>query len=156
MFHFDNVGKKIKDIAQGAFVIEAISAIISGIVLMSEDDDFILLGILLIFAGPIVAWILSLPLYGFGQLVENSDIIAAEHKRVNEKHEKTVIQQNKRKQEKLQNQIHTVMTDPAYEDDTYIDIPCPHCKTQLSYTKEQLQSGEPIVCPVCDTMIVSQ
>ena len=46
--------------------------------------------------GPIVAWFSSWLLYGFGQLVENSDIIAAEYNRKNEKHEKVIAKNNER------------------------------------------------------------
>ena len=41
---------------------------------------------------------------------------------------------------------------PDVADNEYIDITCPNCREELSYTKEQLQSGD-VVCPMCDIHI---
>ena len=96
MFSYDNIGGKIKNWAKWIFIIEAITTVISGFVLMAtaEYETMILLGLLVILIGPIVAWISSWLLYGYGQLIENSDIIAQEYYRKNEKHEKVVAQNN--------------------------------------------------------------
>ncbi len=73
---FRNVGKSIKTIAIVFCIVDMISSIITGIVLMAEDDDYIALGLLIIFLGTFLAWVGALFIYGFGQLVQNSDIIA--------------------------------------------------------------------------------
>lgn len=56
---------------------------------------------LVILFAPIIAWISSWLLYGYGQLIENSDIIAEEYKRANEKYEKVVAKNNAREQKRI-------------------------------------------------------
>lgn len=72
---YNNVGGTIKTLSKGIFIIEAIGAIIAGANLIATDDDFILLGLLILFCGPIIAWISSLILYAFGELVEDTHAI---------------------------------------------------------------------------------
>ncbi len=90
MFNYDNIGGKIKNWAVWIFIVEAIAAIIGGIAIIDINNGMV--GSLVIVFGPIAAWVSSGLLYGFGQLVENSDIIAEELQRVNENHEKNSCQ----------------------------------------------------------------
>ena len=69
---FDNIGGKIKTLAQVFCWIGIVSSALSGLVIMF-DDDF-LLGILIAAIGALLSWISSFTLYGFGQLIENSEI----------------------------------------------------------------------------------
>lgn len=73
---YDNIGGKIKGLAKWTFAVEAIAAVICGFMLIVEDFDMILLGLLVIAVGPLVAWAFSWLLYGFGELIDNTDIIA--------------------------------------------------------------------------------
>ena len=75
MFNYDNIGGKIKSLAKAAFIVEAIAAVLSGLVMFVEDDDMFLIALLVAIVGPIVAWVGSWLLYGFGQLIENSDTL---------------------------------------------------------------------------------
>ena len=75
MFNYNNIGGKIKGLAKAAFIVEAIAAVLSGIVMFIEDDDMFLMAVLVAVVGPIVAWVGSWLLYGFGQLIENSDTL---------------------------------------------------------------------------------
>ncbi len=75
MFNFNNIGGKIKGLAKAAFIVEAIAAVLSGIVMFIEDDDMFFAAVLVAIVGPIVAWVGSWLLYGFGQLIENSDTL---------------------------------------------------------------------------------
>ena len=75
MFNYDNIGGKIKGLAKAAFIVEAIAAVLSGLVMFAEDDDMFLIALLVAIVGPIVAWVGSWLLYGFGQLIENSDTL---------------------------------------------------------------------------------
>lgn len=68
---YENIGSKIKNWAKCIFVIEAIGAVITGLVLPFADEDLILYGLLTLVCGPIIAWVGSLILYAFGQLVED-------------------------------------------------------------------------------------
>ena len=64
---YDRIGEKIQTWAKMIFVVEAIASIIAGLVIMSESDE--LYGILTIICGPIVAWVSSWILYGFGTII---------------------------------------------------------------------------------------
>ena len=73
---YDNIGGKIKVLAKVSFIVEAIAAVIAGIAFMIEDDEFILMGLLIMILGPVVAWVSSWMLYGFGELVDKTCEIA--------------------------------------------------------------------------------
>ena len=68
---YENIGSKIKNWAKWIFIVEAIGAIITGVVLMATDEDLIVYGLLTLVCGPIIAWVGSWILYAFGQLVED-------------------------------------------------------------------------------------
>ena len=68
---YENIGSKIKNWAKWIFVIEAIGAVITGLVLLFTDEDLILYGPLTAICGPIVAYVSSWILYAFGELVED-------------------------------------------------------------------------------------
>lgn len=69
---YDNIGGKIKGLAKVTFIAEAIAAVISGFAIMGFDDDTILIGLLVLIIGPIIAWVSSWLLYGFGELIDKS------------------------------------------------------------------------------------
>ena len=73
---YDNIGGKIKGLAKATFIIGIIGAIIVGIVMMvSSDEILIFLGLVVMFIAPVIVWISSLFLYGFGELIDKvSDI----------------------------------------------------------------------------------
>ena len=62
---YNNVGKKIKIIAIVFAICVAIASVITGLCFITTG------GIVLILAGPLVAWLSSLMTYGFGQIVES-------------------------------------------------------------------------------------
>ena len=72
---FNNIGGKIKTVAMTLCIIESVISAILGLVLIVVDKSTIATGILLIIVGPLLAWLGSFLLYGFGQLIENSDIL---------------------------------------------------------------------------------
>ena len=150
---YDNIGGKIKGLAKTSFIVATIAAVITGIALIATDEDLIGYGLLVMVVGPIVAWFSSWLLYGFGQLVENSDIIAAEYNRKNEKHEKVLIKNNERKQAQRRKEVKVIIANPEIDEDVFIDITCPNCKAELSYPKGQLQSEDGVTCPMCDAHI---
>ena len=76
MFNYDNIGGKIKGLAKACFTVETIAAIITGIGFMVADSDLVLVGLLVMVFGPIVAWVSSWLLYGFGELIEKACEIA--------------------------------------------------------------------------------
>ncbi len=73
---YSNIGGKIKLLAKATFIVEAIAAVIAGIVYMASDADKMPIGTLLMIVGPIVAWVSSWLLYGFGELIDKTCDIA--------------------------------------------------------------------------------
>lgn len=71
---YNNIGGKIKSLAKSAFFVEAIASIIAGIVFFIDNEPF--LGLISIIAGPLVAWVSSWLLYGFGELIDKVTEIA--------------------------------------------------------------------------------
>ena len=77
---FADPGIKIKKYAKTLFVIESIAAIIAGLGMMASDEDMFLYGLLIAVAGIAVAYISSLFMAAFGDLVQSS----IDNKAVNE------------------------------------------------------------------------
>lgn len=73
---FDNAGGKIKAIAKVIAWIGIAVCGIYGFVMLVSVEDMALIGLLIMTVGPLAVWISSLVLYGFGELIENSSIIA--------------------------------------------------------------------------------
>ena len=77
---FNNIGNKIKTYAEVVSWIGIIACIILGVIsiivgIANESLEAIFIGILVALIGSLSCWIESFVLYGFGQLVENSDIL---------------------------------------------------------------------------------
>ena len=71
---FSNIGGKIKTTAAVCCWIVIIASVISGIAMMA--NDMVAEGLIVIVVGALSGWISSFGLYGFGELIENSSIIA--------------------------------------------------------------------------------
>ena len=67
---YDNIGGKIKKLAQATFLVEALAATIFGFYMLAEEDPII--GITIMLFGPIVAFVGSWLLYGYGELIDKS------------------------------------------------------------------------------------
>jgi|GEM_PF-1092379 len=78
---YTDIGVKIKNWAKWIFIVEAIGAVIAGIVLLA--DEFILAGLLTLVCGPIIALVSTWLLYAFGQLVDDTYAIRNQGKKIN-------------------------------------------------------------------------
>lgn len=149
---YENIGQKIKGLAILIFCGGAIASVISGIVLIS--NDLTLIGFIVIICGSLVAWLLSLLICGFGQLILNSDIIAEEYKRKNQAHQETVAKNNEHNQNQRRKEINAIISNRNIADDALINCTCPNCKEKLSFTKEQLKNPDNLTCPMCYSPLV--
>ncbi len=86
---FDNIGGKIKTLAQVVCWIGIIASVIIGFVMMAQDDDTAFAGVLIMVLGSLGSWIGSFMTYGFGQLIENSDILVKQGNKLPEKQNNT-------------------------------------------------------------------
>ena len=147
---FDNIGGKIKTLAKVVCWVGIVACIFVGIKLISAGDALALIGIITAIVGSFLCWINSFLLLGFGQLVENSDIIVHQsqgHTKEEEPQhtESKMIYKDNRAKEGAQ------LRDVS--DIEYIDLRCPNCKEPLSFPKSQLlQHGTLIRCPFCDSV----
>ena len=152
---FDNIGRKIMTLAKIICWLGIIPCVIVGIALILYDDNLIFAGVLTIVFGAVFSWIGSFLLYGFGQLIENSSIIAKDFVRKNDKHSK---KEQKKEEENRKNRfekIQQMLNDASVAEDEYIDIYCQNCGESLSFTKLDFASNDEMICPVCDAKIVT-
>ena len=70
---YKNVGAKIKGLANFVAWIGIICSVIAGIFVMCLDEDMILAGFLIIALGAFISWLSNILLYGYGQMIDNSD-----------------------------------------------------------------------------------
>lgn len=141
---FGNIGKKVKGLALGVFFVEAIASIITGIILMAEDDDLIAYGLLTIVFGPAVAWLSSLVLYAFGELVDKTCGIHNKVVGVEAPQPKAPVYQPA-----------NVATQPApmatvtasSANDGFKEVTCPACHNRLSFPAGT-KVGQ---CPYCNS-----
>lgn len=97
---YDNIGGKIKGLAKASFIVAAIAEVITGIALMAADEDLILYGLLVMVVGPIVAWVSSWLLYGFGELIDRVCEIA---KNTRTSRNTSTVANNQEHQEHIEN-----------------------------------------------------
>ena len=78
---FDNIGKKIKILAYILTWVGIIASVITGIAMMNSFDSIVkTIGLIVLIVGSLLSWASSFIIYGFGQLIENTDIIAGRNK----------------------------------------------------------------------------
>ena len=70
---FENIGRKIMTLAEIVTWLGIIGFILYGLVIMAQDEDLIIVGFLVMGLGSLGSWIGSFLLYGFGQLIENTE-----------------------------------------------------------------------------------
>jgi len=95
---YNNIGGKIKGLAKTICIIEAILSAVGGVLLVALDDELIMYGMALAIIGPLIAWLSSWTLYGFGELIERMTEISWVVRRIDSKN----FTHPNAKQEKMQ------------------------------------------------------
>lgn len=80
---YQNVGQKIKNLTKVVVIIMMILSIIAGIVIMAEDEDMIILGLITAAIGCFVAWLSGLTMYAYGDIADNLQSINEQIANVN-------------------------------------------------------------------------
>lgn len=137
---YQNVGKLLQRLAKGAFVVETIASIICGIAFVVEPDDtpMLWIGIAMIFLGWFVAFALSLPLYGFGILVEKAENTPPKS---NDNEPKKTVPEKKSPEKAVAEEI-------VIDEEQSITLACPYCRDKTIYSLKQLKNRR-VVCPQC-------
>lgn len=79
---FKNIGGKIKELAKVICSVGIAISVIAGIVMIGfgsssyNGDAMVYMGFAVMIVGPLVSWIGSFFAYGFGELIENTTVIA--------------------------------------------------------------------------------
>ena len=134
---FDNIGSKIKTLARIVCWLGIIISVISGLAIMVSNEETIFVGTLIILLGSIGSWIGSFVLYGFGQLIENSDTLVEISKHSISKSPKESF---------VAASPNTDTTDGFSEDN---DIHCPHCDRKIMVPQGTISAN----CPWCNKKI---
>ena len=138
----NSIGSSIKGLAIVASILIGLGAIISGV---SVIRFMTLTGLLIIGGGILLAVISYYVLTGFGQLVENSDIIAERYRGENEsKQVEQLERQKKAAQKKLQ--------DSSVPETEFIEFDCPFCGEEICFTKSEIKGGS-VICPYCENNV---
>ena len=82
---YSNIGGKIKSLAKAICIIEAALSAVGGVLLVALDDDLIMYGMALAIIGPVIAWLSSWAMYGFGELIERVTEISWVLRRIDSK-----------------------------------------------------------------------
>lgn len=79
---FSNIGGKIKGLAKVICIVGMAISVVAGIVMIGfvsssyNGDTMTVMGCVVMIVGPLVSWIGSFFAYGFGELIENTTVIA--------------------------------------------------------------------------------
>ena len=155
---YDNIGGKIKGLAKTMFIVAAIGAVITGIVLLATVDDYLILyGLLTLVCGPIIAWVGSWILYAFGELVE--DVHAMRKKYYPMAEELANREAGEKEKREAVPTAHSVAASTQKvsveesadnDDDDFIEGVCPNCGEKWSAFFDDTE----VICHKCKKKIL--
>ena len=151
---FDNIGGKIKTLATVVTWVGIIASVLSIFIFLAIDDDMFIIGLGVAVLGSLLSWASSFVLYGFGQLVENSDIIAKnmpkrERPYPNEVAKDATVFLKKEAPKK----VDTEEIKNTHDLGILIEDVCPSCGEMLSFPRDMLEKEREVTCPYCDEKI---
>ena len=139
---YTNIGGKIKTSAMLLFALGSFVSVIEGVLLWYDTGNAMWGGLIL--CGPATAWLLSLPLYGFGELIDKTCEISLKICGTKEKTEvqskgeslaKHIIKGEEKERERV-----------GQETDGEKIIHCPECGQELYFYGDTLNAK----CPYCE------
>lgn len=93
---YKNIGGKIKNLSEIITWLGIAASVIGGLYVMSSYPKTIFIGSLIMVLGTLTSWISQFLLYGFGELVENSSIIAGKEMLPSDKENKDILSSDKK------------------------------------------------------------
>lgn len=82
---FDDIGTKIQRLSKVFFALCVLASVIGAIAMFIYmlDEEGFLVGLVcsipILILGSLLSWLLTTPLYGFGKLIENTDILVQDN-----------------------------------------------------------------------------
>ena len=137
---FDNVGEKIKKFATTLAWLGISLSLLFGIVFIAVgegSDSSVAIGLTVMIAGPLSSWISSLLLYGFGQLITNSDLLVKQGTKTR-LHPGEAFSSPPKTEQKAPAQTNTTPTTPA---------PTKEWADKATFT---VTENETIICTQCN------
>ena len=128
---FDNIGGKIKTLAQVICWIGIIASVVFGFVFMSPDESLILPGFIFMGIGSLISWISSFISYGLGQLIENTDKLVAVSKQLTKSSvlSQSMPQTNTKNHVQVEHQWRCTICGNMISDEV-----CPYCGNDIRTT----------------------
>lgn len=136
---FKNIGQKIKTLANVLCWMGIIFSIIMGVFSLSEDISIALLYLIVC---PILSWVGSFVLYGFGELVENSEKTAMHLKYLAD------AERKRENREKDRDSIASEERAKGFSSNVNL-IKCSYCRNVVDLAKLE-ENG---MCPWCGSKI---
>ncbi len=168
---FNNIGGKIKTYATVVTTLGIIGSIFAGIALGSSGGTSTSVAFIIMAVGCLVSWLSSFLLYGFGELIEQTTIIAQNTQRgyykslsydeedIKESVEDNNHQESKRYCEKCGREMYSDVcfycqeeAESELENREYFDVQCRFCGDTLSLTSEE-KNDPNFKCPFCNMPI---
>lgn len=146
---YNSIGKKLKIIAIVVAVIGCIYSLVIGMYIMAQKtlaEASFIYGSMIIILGGLLSWVISLAIYGFGELFINVEKIANNTK-IGWK--KEIEEQENETSEK----IHKILSDQSIKNENEITVKCPHCDEKISFYKEEILAQDIMKCPECSYVI---
>ena len=151
---YENIGGKIKTLAGVIFAFEAIAAFIAAIAIMVSDEDLIPYGLIVLVVGPLVAWVSSWLLYGFGEIIDklcaieyNTGVMLkpSELKKLKKQHEAEVKGAEVARKKAAAQKVAEAEAVAAAEEEDSVHVVCPKCGEDLYFGKDLAEAE----CPYC-------
>ena len=164
---FSNIGKKIKGLAVILFAVMSMNSTIIALTLL--DELGVIYSLLILFGGPMVLYILSCMMYGYGELIDKVSDLKFKIVGEDEEYEETEEEKRERRiqeirarnaaEEKARRQTAkkgkkepSVQSSVEESQEEFVsiefeDIKCPFCYEILSFEKGTVDAE----CPFCDS-----
>lgn len=145
-----DIGRGIKVLAIVSFYVLTIASIVLGIILIAANDGLEdgWWALFIIFFGPIVAFILYVILFGFGELVEDTHVLRSKIEQSPQASSKKYAAAANNKNDFKGSKVKTKQANKEpFENSEFVDYICPACKEEVSYEKGETD----VSCPWCGT-----
>ncbi len=161
---FENIGRKIKTLAEIFCFAGIILSVIVGLLFVFNDNGHnhsLRAGLIILILGSFLAYVNSLLIYGFGQLIDNSDEMVM-HYRKKEREEKVakadeILRKRTEKAAKeraeRQHKVLQPVADSGTAGNTSVQINCPDRDSLITGTEAAGSEEQTLTSPECSSAL---